>query len=72
MLSLSNESIIDIRQAKHYIQDRKENKKVKEAQQATKRSRNILTTQAVMRENEVPDENTVPRDNVGVLEYLIR
>lgn len=71
MLSLSDEGIIDVRQAKCCIQDRKENEEAKEAQQATKRSKNTSTTQAVMGENEMLDENTVPNDNVGVLEYLI-
>ena len=51
MLSLSDEGIIDVRQAKCCIQDRKENEEAKEAQQATKRSKNTSTTQAVMGEN---------------------
>lgn len=69
--SLSDEGIIDVRQAKRCIQDRKENEEAKEARRATKRSRNISTTQAAMGEIEVPDENTVPREGLGVLEYLI-
>ena len=69
--SLSDEGILTVKNANCCIQARKQDEEAKETQRASRRSRNISTTQAAMGENRVSDENTALREGFSVLEYLI-
>ena len=69
--SLSDEGILTVRDANRSIQARKEEEEAKEARRASKRSRNISTTQEAMGGSWVSDENRIPTEGLGVLEYLI-
>lgn len=69
--SLSDEGILTVRNANRRIQARKQDEEAKETRRASRRSRNISTTQAATGENRVSDENTAPTEGLGVIEYLL-
>lgn len=67
---LREEGILTVKDANHYIQERKQNEEAKAERQASKRSRNISTQQGATRENRVPDENLILGEDGNVIAWF--